>query len=75
MHAFIRYMKRHGLTQTQFAERMGLSQGTVSLAISGRKPLGHKAAIRIAKKTKGEIPLEEIRPDIWGRMAVAISPP
>lgn len=72
MHVFVRFMKLHGLTQVQLARKLGISQTTVSHAITGYKRLGPHTAIAIEKRTKGEIRKGDIRPDLW---ADAQSPP
>lgn len=40
---------RHGLTQKQLAEKIGISQSDVSKIEKGERPIGKKLAIRIGK--------------------------
>lgn len=56
------YMSRFGLTQSQLAERTGISQPTISHILHGAQiSPKHAMALRQALS----IPLYVMRPDIW----------
>jgi transcriptional regulator with XRE-family HTH domain len=49
------YLDREGLSQAAFAERSGLSTGTVSMLARGKTWLSRVAAHRIEKASGGEV--------------------
>lgn len=63
------YMKKHGLSQRAFGERVGVSQGMVSQWLERRRPIAAHRAVEIEKKTKGELDRSQIRPDLFERGA------
>lgn len=63
------YLKKHELSQQQFADQIGVSQGAVSHWIVGRVQISIEKAREIEKKTKGAVRLEDLRPDIFQRVA------
>ena len=65
MRAILNYMERHGLTQTDFGRRIGVSQGMVWQWLNGYRPIGAERAVAIEKKTRGEIKRRHLRPDIF----------
>lgn len=49
------WLEKEGLTQSAFAERVGISPATVSLLVRGHVWLSRATARRIAEVTKGEV--------------------
>jgi DNA-binding transcriptional regulator YdaS (Cro superfamily) len=62
---FERYVAIVG-TRNDAVRRLGISRPMVDLICQGRRGISVKLARRIHEDTKGLIPLEEIRPDVWG---------
>lgn len=58
------YMKRHGLTQDDFADRMGYSQSAVSQWLNGRKSISIRTAERLEKRSDGEIKVRALFPKL-----------
>jgi DNA-binding transcriptional regulator YdaS (Cro superfamily) len=63
------YIERHGLTQTEFAKRIGVDQSMVSQWVTHRRPISPEAAMKIEQKTNGEISKADLRADLWQRQA------
>ena len=59
------YLEKHGLSQGEFAKRIGVSQGLVWQWLSGKTRVSPSKAKDIEAKTEGEITKAELRPDIW----------
>lgn len=68
-HPIRRYCEKHGLTQAEFALRVGLSANYVRQITCGMHIPGRRAALRIVEKTGGEISLVELL--TWERSADA----
>ena len=49
------YLARYDLTQKEFADRAGLSTGTVSLLVRDLVWISREAAQKISKATKGKV--------------------
>ena len=62
------YLKKHGLTQKQFADKIGCTQGAVSQWLLGAQPSAERA-VEIEKKTDGQIQRHELRPDLFAKQA------
>lgn len=60
MHPIKAYCETHGITQSEFARRVGLSAPFVSLVIRGVEKLGREAAEKIVDKTAGEITFDAL---------------
>ena len=58
------YIAKHELTQEEFAQLLGVTQGAVWQWIAGRKPVSAESCIAIERETAGEVRCEELRPDI-----------
>lgn len=52
-------------SQTEFAKRLGVSQGLVWQWMNGRTRVTPEKAAEIERKTKGEVTRRELRPDDW----------
>ena len=60
--AWERYRALTGITQKEFAEQLGYTQGNFGHYLRGTQPLNPTAAVKIAKAM--QIPLEELSPNI-----------
>jgi DNA-binding transcriptional regulator YdaS (Cro superfamily) len=56
MNALSRYLKRHGLSQRQFATQAGISVSMVCQCLSGARCPGRSSALKIERVTGGEVP-------------------
>jgi DNA-binding transcriptional regulator YdaS (Cro superfamily) len=59
------YLKAKKLTQAEFANAIGKSQGMVSHWIKGRYPVEPADAKKIEAVTKGAVTRHELRPDLF----------
>lgn len=60
------YLKKYGLTQQQFAEKIGVKQPTICRIMNGKNRPHAIAAEKIEAATNGEVTKEEA---IWGNEA------
>lgn len=60
------YIKRHRLSQEEFAVQLDVSQGMVWQWLNGRRRVSAERAKQIEEVTDGEIMRSQIRPDIFG---------
>jgi len=63
------YLKRHELSQKDFAKLMGVSQSAVSQWLSGEKGISLTTASRIEKRTRGEIKVRILFPKLFANAA------
>ncbi len=63
------YLQASGLTQTEFARRIGRTQGAVSQWLRCATKVSAENAIRIEKATGGAVTAAELRPDVFGERA------
>lgn len=56
-----KYLKKHGLTQEEFATRLGCSQSLVSQWLSGSTNITPQWALEIERVTKRSTPEEYVR--------------
>ena len=63
------YLKRRGMTQKQFGKLLGVSQSQVSQWLTGKKSINGDWAPEIERKTKGDFRREDVRPDLYRRVA------
>jgi DNA-binding transcriptional regulator YdaS (Cro superfamily) len=61
------YLKKHRLSQQDFADKIGVSQGLVWQWIDGRTRITAERAKQIEAATSGELTREQLRPDIFGK--------
>lgn len=52
------WMARHGLTQAEAAQRIGISRSYLSEILGGSKPPGRKAIRKMADASAGEVPVD-----------------
>lgn len=60
------YIKAHELTQTQFGELVGVSQGMVWQWINGKRPVSPLKAREIETATNGAISAASFHPKLFG---------
>lgn len=71
MVALDRYLKKHGITQQGFAERLRCSQSLVSQWLSGDTRMTAQWAVLIERETNGEVKRQHLLPDIYRGMEAA----
>jgi len=59
---FMKAKKEKGITQTELAEKMGMSQSNLAIYINGHQPISLKVLLRLAEGL--ECNCSDIRPDI-----------
>jgi len=59
------YLKKHRMTQTDFAASVDVSIGAVHQYINEIRPVSDKVCVRIEKFTQGELNRKNLRPDDW----------
>ena len=57
------WLKKAGIKQTEFADRIGLSQASVSRIVAGKLMPRRDMVRRIEKETKGKVKLEDYYDD------------
>lgn len=62
-----KYLEKHNLSQTEFAARLGRSQGLVWQWLNGHRPIAATQALAIERITGGEVSRYELRPDVYPR--------
>lgn len=63
-----RYLKRNGITQQEFAHRLGCSQSLVSQWISGAVALSGRWAVKIERVTEGGLLRQDLLPELFRGM-------
>jgi len=61
------YLKRSKKSQTEFADKLGVTQGLVSQWLKGVTAITPERAIDIEDATEGQVTRYDLRPDIFGR--------
>ncbi len=61
-----KYLKKHHLTQREFASLIGVDKSLVSQWLTNRRPISAKCALRIDRATNGALPKTLLRRDIFG---------
>lgn len=64
-----RYLEKNKLSQEEFAQKMGVTQGAVWQWINWG--VSAERAVAIEKKTRGAITRQDLRPDLFLRERVA----
>lgn len=54
--------------QTDLAEKLGVSQGLISMWSSGEKRIPILRSIEIERATDGQVTRQELRPDDWQKI-------
>lgn len=65
----VAYMKRYGLTQSQFAELVGASQSAVSQWLQGKTRISVRRGKLIEERTGGGVRKSKLFPKLFGRGA------
>lgn len=55
------YLEKHGITQAEFARRVGISDQTVCDFLAGRKAFSDETALKIEQATDGEIQFVDVK--------------
>lgn len=63
------YLKKHGITQREFADRIGCSQSLVSQWITGETKLTGEWAVKIERETEREVLRQDLLPELYRGMA------
>ncbi|MGB4967822.1 MAG: helix-turn-helix transcriptional regulator [Candidatus Saccharimonadales bacterium] len=66
MNAIRSYREKHGLSQTEFGQMVGVRQTAISNYEIGFRTPNIRIAKRIHTKTNGALPIHVLRPDIFG---------
>jgi len=59
------YLKVKNISQSSFAELIGVSLGMVNQWISGHRPISPEKCVTIEKATQGKVTRKDLRPDDW----------
>lgn len=59
------YLEKHGISQQDFADRLGVSQALVAQWISGRSRVTPRRAPHVVRVTEGEITRETLFPELF----------
>lgn len=59
------YLESSKLTQQQFADSLGVTQGMVQHWLAGRTPVSPSKAVRIEQITNGSVTRRDLRPNDW----------
>ena len=60
------YLKKHGISQWEFAARFGYSQSAISQWLSRKKSPSIRTAQDLQKKSAGEIKVRDLFPKFFG---------
>lgn len=63
MTALANYLKKSGITQRAFAEKVGVSDSYISEIVNGTKSPGLRLALRIATATGGVVSVASLLPE------------
>lgn len=63
------YLSENGVTQSEFADLLGVTQGAVHQWTKPGNKVSPKRAIQISRLTEGKLSKETLRPDIFGELA------
>lgn len=59
------YLKAFEITQTKFADDIGVSVSMVGQWISNHRPVTPEKCVAIEKLTNGKVSRKDLRPDDW----------
>ena len=65
------YLKKHEMSQADFAKKMAVTQGLVWQWLNGHTKVTAERAVEIERCTAGEITRHDLRPDLFPRAAAA----
>ena len=60
------YLASKGISQSEFARRVGVSPGLVWQWINNQTGITAEKAVAIERATDGELPRDRLRPDVFG---------
>ena len=64
------YLTKNGITQRQFADRLGCSQGLISQWINGKTEMTGQWAVKIERETRKAVRRQDLLPALYRGMAV-----
>ncbi|WP_213308249.1 transcriptional regulator [Paraburkholderia sacchari] len=59
------YLSEQKLSQSAFAELLGVTQGLVYQWLAGRRPVAAERCVAIERATNGAVTRKDLRPDDW----------
>lgn len=59
------YLSHKALSQQEFADLIGVSQGMVYQWVRGKTPVSPPKAVRIERMTEGLVTRKDLHPDDW----------
>jgi DNA-binding transcriptional regulator YdaS (Cro superfamily) len=59
------YLETEGVTQTEFAQRLGVTQGMVWQWLNGHRRVAAEQVLPIEGATDGKVSRHELRPDLY----------
>lgn len=65
MNPIARYLSSTGLTQAEFARKIGVSQAQVYQFLNEIRPVSEKVCVRIEQETGGKLTRKQLRPKDW----------
>lgn len=65
MNPIAHYLNATGLTQAEFARRIGVSQSQVYQFLNDIRPVSEKVCVRIEERTNGKLSRKLLRPHDW----------
>lgn len=61
------YLKQERISQSEFARRLGVSQGMVWQWLNAKRQIAGEKVLPIEKVTAGKVSRHELRPDLYPR--------
>jgi DNA-binding transcriptional regulator YdaS (Cro superfamily) len=61
------YLRKHKLSQSEFARQVGVTQGAVWQWLEGKQRISAEKALLIEGATGGVVSRQELRADLWPR--------
>ncbi|MGO3892433.1 MAG: transcriptional regulator [Paenalcaligenes sp.] len=59
------FLSTSGLTQSQFAQKIGVSQAMVYQILNGIRPVSEKVCVRIEGVSERAVTRQDLRPNDW----------
>jgi len=60
------YLEKTGISNVDFARKIGVTPGMLSQWLSGHRPISPEKCVLIEKETAGQVTREKLRPnDFW----------
>lgn len=65
------YCRKYGYSSERFARKVGITQSFAWRILNAERKVSAAMAVKIEKRTKGEITKYDLRPDFFGRRPTA----